>query len=779
MVKTKSFSILSLIILSTISFINSEDNSYKPEGPFAELRGTHLTTSFPEYLNNSDNTLFVFYYKPTSGLSLQIASVLPKIEKRLEYLLEFVYVNCNLAVHKDTDACKYKKPDNNDINMDDNTMEELEKNFFRLAVFTPPLYKYNPYTKKKNSYSVKVYDKVNFEETPITNFITSGIISRSVKLQKETYKNFIEDLKMNKFILVTSKEKTPLLFRGMSNYFYGKIAFGEVHESEKDIIKKLGVTKIPCLVLYQSYDENFAHLDEPNIIIYEGQNKASEIVKFLENYAFKDTSNAIPNNGIVFTPVKIEKLNYFFEKAKKTNIMLYFTNQEDIYKDKDKDRNIIDYEKIPESIQRMNRETQGFFKYGLIDCFKKEEECKKQFNLEEVPGMIFYPKYKKPDPSNPKAKIFYETVEERIKKSPEIFPVEYREMTRKLNNFYDPTFKEANQNTLGVIMGEIIRGHKLPLVYLFDSILDPAIILLNEDEKIKKVFTWVLYSNPDAKMMSDFQAQKLPAIGIAFTEGTPEDPTKGGVKILPYKEEITFHRIKTFLESIVKFQGKDDEDSNRQSEAEIAKDGKVKVNFASNNKDLEKFCTEKKLCMIAFFDMRNKNFTEHETTDVEIKDPKEADVNYDPKFEMYKNLSKIASNRPTSFVYVNSTCQSEFSSKFGIDQANLPNAVIYSFRKGVFANFIGIFNEENLNEFITKVISGRVSFNRIQKENALLNEKLNCSSIVETIAEDDDAEFMKELLEEERKKRAALEKEIQDMSGEKKKKKKKKKKHDM
>ena len=163
--------------------------------------------------------------------------------------------------------------------------------------------------------------------------------------------------------------------------------------------------------------------------------------------------------------------------------------------------------------------------------------------------------------------------------------------------------------------------------------------------------------------------------------------------------------------------------------------------------------------MIAFFDMRASQ--------------EEIVKEYEKKFEIYKNVSESSAKRPVAFAYVNGTCQSEFGSKFGIDAGSLPNLVLYSYNKDVFANFVGAFMKEDIEDFITKTVSGRVNFQKMQKENAVLSD-IKCEEIHEVEVQDDDDDIMKELLEEERKKREALEAEMG--KDEKKKKKKKKKK---
>ena len=95
--------------------------------------------------------------------------------------------------------------------------------------------------------------------------------------------------------------------------------------------------------------------------------------------------------------------------------------------------------------------------------------------------------------------------------------------------------------------------------------------------------------------------------------------------------------------------------------------------------------------------------------------------------------------------------------------------------KDAYANLVGGFNEEDMTELINKAVSGRINFQRMQKDNAILQD-IKCETIQPYVENsDDDDDIMKELLDEERKKREEFDKERNAEEENKKKKKKKKK----
>ena len=143
--------------------------------------------------------------------------------------------------------------------------------------------------------------------------------------------------------------------------------------------------------------------------------------------------------------------------------------------------------------------------------------------------------------------------------------------------------------------------------------------------------------------------------------------------------------------------------------------------------------------------------------------------------KIFKNFTEMSKKRPTTFGYINATCQEEFSSKFGINIDSLPSIIVYSYTKDVYANLVGSFIEDDMNELINKAVSGRINFQRIQKDNAILQD-IKCETIQPFVESDDDDDIMKELLDEEKRKREEFDKEKKKEEKERKKKEKEEKK---
>ena len=354
---------------------------------------------------------------------------------------------------------------------------------------------------------------------------------------------------------------------------------------------------------------------------------------------------------------------------------------------------------------------------------------------------------------------YYESVTERIEKGAEQLSFEYRDIQKEINNLFEGVYREGNAQNLNSLLAETSLQHKIAIIYLFDSsYVQMGLSLITLDEKYNNLINWIVYDNPPQEFLNNLNLNnnKLPTLAIALPDNSSN---QGQMRMIVYNDQITYSKIKAFLEQTFQLADSDNDKGAPTNKDEPQKE--AEITFIQTTEDLVQTCSKKKLCMIGFFDQR--------TNDESIK-------TFNEKFEIFKTVSNNAVKRPITFGYVNATCQSEFASKFNVDSSNLPNVVVYSYNKDVYANFIGIFKQEDIEEFITKVISGRVNFQKIQKENAVLNKDLKCEEIQDVVIDEDDDEFMKELLEEQRKQREMFDKERGMDNNDKSKKKKKKKK---
>jgi len=77
-------------------------------------------------------------------------------------------------------------------------------------------------------------------------------------------------------LLFTDKKETPAMFKSLSAKFKDHLVFGEISDSQRDLMKKYGVSKMPKLLVVKKAGE------EP--IIYDGKIASKPITRFLKRY---------------------------------------------------------------------------------------------------------------------------------------------------------------------------------------------------------------------------------------------------------------------------------------------------------------------------------------------------------------------------------------------------------------------------------------------------------------------------------------------------------------
>ena len=721
-----SYLFLLLLILSFSSIFAKVETEIK------KLPSKKFTTQeeISKYLKTTDLTILVFYYKTESENSEEIAKNLKVVYSKLKYLVEFITVNCD---NNDMEEC---------TKTEDNLMDE---EFYRLEIYVPPLYKLNPYTKEMNSHQKLQYAKSDISDKALYKFLTKTIISREQVINNENYENFKTKANLNKVILFTNKKSSPLMFRGLSGYFYDRLALGIVYETEKTLCKKLGIKKFPTLMVIQTIEDDVI-IDDPIEIFYDGKMETENIVTFLEKYALKEKlyitektqrRSSDDKNLVYFNKLSAEKAMDFMKKKKDKEIIIYFDN--DVKDGK------ISYDNLSEDIKEFNSETHGFFHFAYVDCTgdEKEKICRSQFKIKDFPNMVLY----KPE----------KEIKEKISKGYEL-PLELSNIRREINILYEPNVKSANAVNFQYMITESVQNRKIVLLYLFDGNINLGFGLITQKKLFSDFIDFIVMDSPPDDIKRKLQVRSLPNMNIIIPDESKLDQNGNPqTQFMVYGGKLSFSVLDSFLKDSFHLTEKKTSEQTSSPEDKKA----VEIDFIQTTKDLENTCSKKKLCIIGFFDMRPGDMYAQ---------------NFEEKFKIFKNFTELNKKRPTSYGYVNATCQEEFSSKFGINIESLPSIIIYSYSKDVYTNLVGRFSEDDMTELLNKAVSGRINFQRMQKDNAVLQD-IKCETIQPFVESDDDDDIMKEILAEEQRKREEFDKE-RNADDEKKKKKKKKDKKD-
>lgn len=108
----------------------------------------------------------------------------------------------------------------------------------------------------------------------------------------DNYGDFITSFQSNhKVILFTSKKVTPPLLKALSKHYQGKLYFGEVRQSEKELIQRYSITAFPS-ILVVSDAENYKGIP------YEGGMNRDSIEKFLNKFAYETIKQEAKSSGV-------------------------------------------------------------------------------------------------------------------------------------------------------------------------------------------------------------------------------------------------------------------------------------------------------------------------------------------------------------------------------------------------------------------------------------------------------------------------------------------------
>jgi hypothetical protein len=492
--KAKIFNVIQLILILTVLLgVKSSETERTDEDSkiFDEVISYKIKNieGIQKLLEETDMTYLTYYYKKTSKNSRLGADLLKRVSKKLNYLANILMIDCDEVEPKDTPGCQ-KDP-------------EAADGFPKMEVFSPPEYKFNPYTKKMNSHIRRLYDSQEVSENLIYNFITKNIPSRAVRLSPENFENFANNYEFNKVILFTDKSKTPLLFRGLSNFFYDRLIFGEVEKDQTALIKKFKIVHYPTLMLYQTIEDE-VHLDEPKIELYEGGINAEEIVNFLSSAAReqplrleKSKDNESQKYKNTFKTLKTSELSNHLKKFGEKRYVVYLNNKDE----------------IPSDIIKFNVYTNGFFHFININCkldAEAESICKQTFKTNEFPSLLLY---------NNKEK----NITKAMEKPGVVLPSEYSAIVKEVYSLYDGNLKEGNHQTFKALTNESKIKKKIPFVYLHEGEVPLGLYLLSTEEKYLKYIDFIVYEHPAQEFLHNLKIKTLPQlIVLLFTDDSSD-----------------------------------------------------------------------------------------------------------------------------------------------------------------------------------------------------------------------------------------------------------------
>lgn len=100
-------------------------------------------------------------------------------------------------------------------------------------------------------------------------------------INKDNYGDFVtENPTQHKVILFTSRKSTPPLLKALSKHYKGKMSFGEIRQSEKELLQRFGIDKFPTVFVISDSEDYKG-------VTYDGPLKRDNLEKFLNQYAYQ------------------------------------------------------------------------------------------------------------------------------------------------------------------------------------------------------------------------------------------------------------------------------------------------------------------------------------------------------------------------------------------------------------------------------------------------------------------------------------------------------------
>ncbi len=131
---------------------------------------------------------------------------------------------------------------------------------------------------------------------------------------------------------------------------------------------------------------------------------------------------------------------------------------------------------------------------------------------------------------------------------------------------------------------------------------------------------------------------------------------------------------------------------------------------------------------------------------------KHSKKNFENSAKVLEDVYNKNVNKPYSFGWINTTCHENFSNVFNVNAEQTPTLVVYIPSIDSYTTLFGSFNVENIDNFIDKVIHGKTSLYKVDREKVII-PTVKCEKIVEYTENLEEDEVLKEYLDDQKRKK--------------------------
>ncbi len=469
-------------------------------------------------LNETDQTYLAYFYVKGSENSKMGAEFLTKVSEKLDFLAGILMIDCEDFIPRDFAFCQ-KDP-------------EAKDGFPKMVVYKPPEYRVNPYTQQRVPHEEIVYAQKEVSEASIYNFLTGHILNKSIKVNSENIESFLANRLFNKVLLFTDKTQTPLLYRGLSSFYYDRLLFGEIEKDQIDLLKRFKVKTFPTLLMYVTQEDDI-ELDEPRVVQYKDMIAGRNIVVFVNEYALKQklylkaaqaaTADELKYNLNVKSLTKDDYLK-FFEKFRQRRFVVYLSkgssNSNNAHNsNNNSDNGSNDDVVVPESLKNFIKYTNGFFTFVKFNCEKDGEEfCLSTFKVKSLPALVLI-NNSVLDENRQQTNNLAKRLEKPLRLS-----LDYEALVSEIHGEFPGDMKESNPKNFGMIINTANRANRVPIIYFYENEIPLALKLISDDPLYQKYVQFISFEFPSKDIQKNFQIKKLPATILMIPD--TENPGK-------------------------------------------------------------------------------------------------------------------------------------------------------------------------------------------------------------------------------------------------------------
>ena len=408
----------------------------------------------------------------------------------------------------------------------------------------------------------------------------------------------------NKTILFTNKDSVPVIYRGVTSKYRGRLEFGIIWSNSTEIIEKYEVHEYPTLIVLQ----------DDHIERYSGKLDFSKISDFINKFASRIKKAPKQFKKINSSGSKIELPEFeilqldstnFQERIKETpgTVLVHFH----------KDKPLQEWDTI---INLYN----GIVSLASISCKSNQDFCS-SLGVKKYPSLRLFPALK----TRKSFEISYEPI-----------PAFEEEILKEIK--FD--VQTIHESSLSSFLQSLQSQQKAVCLYIGPGQIPIQFKALAAAQEFKDFARFVSIVIPQDRVNSYFSIQQYPVV-ISLSKVNADDK----LTMLDYTGELTDYRslyyfvdnvsIPTFLEKQPKILEEDQDD----------------IDHVQDNASLHTKCLKRGgLCVIGFMDSH------------EIKHSEEYKILKYVKAAM--DLRKL----PLHFVWIDGLCQHELLETFGISE---------------------------------------------------------------------------------------------------------------